>query len=136
VPAGPGTDGPVAGQLTPVRKRWYSKQLAVVPYHIWPEAVGDPSASAGGEVGWIARKDTVVDEAFARAAFALKVGDVSEPVDTDYGVHLIRVLERKAGTPQPFAEVKDEVRDGYAEDVRQNLVRQLRKTGVVQVTVP
>ncbi|MGL6095901.1 MAG: peptidylprolyl isomerase, partial [Fimbriiglobus sp.] len=96
----------------------------------------DPSASAGGDVGWIARKDTVVDEAFARAAFALKVGEISAPTDAAAGVCLIRVSERKAGTPAEFEKVREDVRDCYADDVRQNLLGHLRKTAIVQVSVP
>lgn len=96
----------------------------------------DPTAAQGGEVGFIARRDTIVDEAFARAAFALKPGEVSEPVEADYGVHLILVSERKPGAPAPYEKVAEEVRDCYAEDVRVALVAQLRKTGTVTVSLP
>lgn len=95
-----------------------------------------PTAPAGGEIGEVGRRDAVVDEAFTRAAFALKVGGVSEPTDTEFGVHLIRVSDRKAGTPEPFERVADLVRECYAEDVRRGLVAQLRKQAAIQVTVP
>ena len=41
----------------------------------------------------------MVEESFAKAAFTLKVGEVSEIVTTDFGLHLITVTERKSGTP-------------------------------------
>jgi peptidyl-prolyl cis-trans isomerase C len=57
-----------------------------------------PSAAGGGDVGFFPRK-WVVEEPFAKAAFALKVGEISEVVQTDYGLHLIEVTDRKAGQP-------------------------------------
>jgi parvulin-like peptidyl-prolyl isomerase len=96
----------------------------------------DPSAAQGGDIGYIPRRDGVADEAFARAAFELKVGDVSEPVETEFGVHLISVTDRKPGTPSTFEKAVEQVKDCYADDVRQALIAKLRKEGNVQVTVP
>ena len=56
-----------------------------------------PSAKAGGDIGWIERREPM-PEAFSAAAFALKPGEVSLPVETTFGVHLIQVLEVKPGT--------------------------------------
>ncbi len=56
-----------------------------------------PSAKAGGDIGWIERREPM-PEAFSAAAFALKPGEVSPPVETTFGVHLIQVLEVKSGT--------------------------------------
>ncbi len=95
-----------------------------------------PSAKAGGDLGEIARKDSIVDEAFAAAAFALKIGDVSEPVETEMGLHLIRVTDRKAGTPTTFEKSIERVRDLYAEDVRRSMLEKLRKDARIQITLP
>jgi peptidyl-prolyl cis-trans isomerase SurA len=56
-----------------------------------------PSAKDGGDIGWIDRREPM-PESFSAAAFALNVGDVSPPVTTTFGVHLIQVLEVKPGT--------------------------------------
>lgn len=96
----------------------------------------DPSSRSGGDIGYIARRDTVVDEAICRAAFALPVGEISSPVDTEFGVHLLLATDRRAGTPRPFEQVADEVRDCYTEDVRRNLLEQLRKAASIQINVP
>ena len=69
-----------------------------------------PSAPRGGDLDFIARK-WMVEEPFAKAAFAMKVGDLSDIVTTDYGLHLILVTDRKAGTPTTFEQVADEVRE-------------------------
>ena len=76
-----------------------------------------PSAPGGGDIGYFPRK-WVVDEAFAKAAFALKVGDVSDVVQSEYGLHLIKVTDRKAGQPSDFAKIKEDVREICTEDVR------------------
>src|SRR5262249_17337900 len=52
-----------------------------------------PSAATGGDLGFFPRKG-VVEEPFARAAFALKPGEVSDVVQTSYGLHLIQLTER------------------------------------------
>ncbi|MBL8024921.1 MAG: peptidylprolyl isomerase [Fibrobacteres bacterium] len=53
----------------------------------------DPSASLGGDLGFFEKG--FLDPAFERAAFALNVGDVSSPVRSSYGYHLIKLEERK-----------------------------------------
>ena len=55
-----------------------------------------PSAAEGGDIGWIERR-TPMPEEFSAAAYALEVGEVSRPVTTKFGVHLIQVLEIKPG---------------------------------------
>jgi peptidyl-prolyl cis-trans isomerase C len=95
-----------------------------------------PSAPQGGDLGYILRKDTLVDEAVGKAAFALKPGAVSEVVETTFGLHLITVTDRKPGTPVAFETCVEEVRDAFAEDFRTELVGKLRKQAQVQVTVP
>jgi peptidyl-prolyl cis-trans isomerase C len=51
------------------------------------------SKMVGGDIGFFPRKDVVV-EPFARAAFALELFQISEPVKTKYGHHLILIIER------------------------------------------
>ena len=55
-----------------------------------------PSAAAGGDIGWIERRRPMPED-FSRAAFALKVGEMSQPLVSPFGVHLIAVLEAKPG---------------------------------------
>src|SRR5262249_56914362 len=83
-----------------------------------------PSASDGGDVGTFPRK-FVVDENFARAAFALKPGEVSGVVQTDFGLHLIKVTERKPAQPSDFNKIKDDVREIYLDDLRLKLLARL-----------
>lgn len=93
------------------------------------------SAANGGDINYFARK-WVVDEAFAKAAFALKVGEVSDLVQTDYGLHLIKVTDRQPGQPSDFAKIKEEVRDVLVEELRQEIVSQQRKTADIKIHLP
>jgi len=61
----------------------------------------------GGDLGWISRG--TLEGPFEDALFALEVGEVSEPVRTEFGFHLIRLEEVRAGELQPFEEVREEL---------------------------
>jgi peptidyl-prolyl cis-trans isomerase C len=94
-----------------------------------------PSAPAGGDIGYFPRK-WVVDEAFAKAAFALKVGEVSDVVQSDFGLHLIKVTDRKPGQASELAKIKEDVREFCTEDIRQSLLAQMRKDAKIEVNLP
>ncbi len=65
------------------------------------------SAAKGGDLGTLSREQMLPD--FAKAAFALKPNEVSEPVKTPFGFHLIKLVERKKGTPLAFEQVKGQL---------------------------
>ncbi|MEC7814835.1 MAG: SurA N-terminal domain-containing protein [Pseudomonadota bacterium] len=66
------------------------------------------SAEQGGDLGFAGRG--VYDEAFENALFALEAGEVSEPVETTFGVHLIRLEEVRRSEPPTFEELREELR--------------------------
>jgi parvulin-like peptidyl-prolyl isomerase len=74
-----------------------------------------PSKERGGDLGRFAYKFAVV-ESFARAAFATQVGDVSDVVQTEFGMHLIKVTGRTPADPVDFDAVKDLVRKTMAQE--------------------
>lgn len=75
----------------------------------------DPSgAQTGGDLGWFGRGRMV--KPFEEAAFALDKGAVSEPVRTQFGVHLIKVEDKKAAGFEDFATVAEDIRRAMAED--------------------
>jgi peptidyl-prolyl cis-trans isomerase SurA len=51
-----------------------------------------PSAPKGGDIGWVSKAD--VDPSYAKAAFALKKGQVSKIVESEFGYHIIQLLEK------------------------------------------
>ena len=91
----------------------------------------DPQAQQGGDVGWFPRK-WVFEESFAKAAFALQVGQISDVVETEFGLHLIKVTDRKPGEKSEFAKIKSAVCDFYLEDLRQQILADLRKTARIE----
>lgn len=75
---------------------------------------GPNAAGPGGELGWLKRGTTV--KPFEDAAFALEPGKVSAPVRSQFGLHIIKVEEKKGGGTQSFAAVADEVRKAMAKE--------------------
>jgi peptidyl-prolyl cis-trans isomerase C len=95
----------------------------------------DSTAPAGGDIGFFPRK-FAVDDAFAKAAFALNVGQVSDVVETAYGVHLIKVTERKPGQPSEYSKIKDDVQMFFIEELRLALLDEQRKAAHIEVNLP
>lgn len=80
----------------------------------------DGTKNSGGDLGWFG-KDQMVKE-FADAAFSLPTGQLSDPVRTQFGYHLIWVDEKKNARDIPLEEVKDSIRSAIAaEKVQVNL---------------
>jgi parvulin-like peptidyl-prolyl isomerase len=91
-----------------------------------------PSAPKGGDIGFITRK-WMVDEPVAKAAFALKKGEMSELVESEFGLHLIYVTDRTEPKPTEFVACIDDVRDCFVEELRQTLLVELRKTAKIEI---
>ena len=69
----------------------------------------DPgSKTKGGDLGWILQKQTVPE--FEKTAFSLSPGQISDLVRTQYGFHIIKVLEKESAHTKPFDEIKDSIR--------------------------
>ena len=81
-----------------------------------------PSGATGGDLGFFPRYG-VMFEGFAKAAFALDKGQISEPVLTPFGVHLIRVSEINPGTKQ-WTEALDQLRVPTAAGMFERLAEQ------------
>ena len=75
-----------------------------------------PSASKGGNLGFFAR-DGMIPK-FSEVAFNLSEGEVSDFVETQYGIHIIKVHERKEAETQSFEEVKGQLRETLLQQKR------------------
>ncbi|MCF6282189.1 MAG: SurA N-terminal domain-containing protein [Candidatus Polarisedimenticolaceae bacterium] len=72
----------------------------------------DPGSSEeGGDLGFFERG--IMDKAFEDAAFSLQQGEVSGPVRSEFGYHLIKLTEIKGADIKPFSEVRDEIEVSY-----------------------
>jgi peptidyl-prolyl cis-trans isomerase D len=84
----------------------------------------DPgSAAKGGEEGWLVRGQTVPE--FEKAAFSLKVNEISDPVKTTYGYHILQVLAHEQAQLKPFNDVKAQLAAEYRKQGVNDLMQQL-----------
>ncbi|MFI4938081.1 MAG: SurA N-terminal domain-containing protein [Candidatus Berkiellales bacterium] len=86
------------------------------------------SAPSGGDLEWQVRGEMMPE--FEKVAFSLqKPGEISKPVRTDFGFHLIKLMAKKPETVQSFEQVKNEVAEKYkkqfAEEKLINLAEEL-----------
>jgi peptidyl-prolyl cis-trans isomerase C len=89
----------------------------------------DP-ASEGGDLGWFT-KDRMVPE-FADAAFKLEPGQVSDPVKSQFGWHIIKVEEKRMQTFPPFEQVKDQAARYVAQKAQGDLIAALHAGAKVE----
>jgi peptidyl-prolyl cis-trans isomerase D len=93
----------------------------------------------GGDLGWITQGQTVPE--FEKVAFSEPKGNISDLVKTQYGFHIIKVLDKETAHTKPFDEVKDSIRspmvlakaDKQASQLADNLstaIRQSNKTSL------
>jgi peptidyl-prolyl cis-trans isomerase SurA len=93
----------------------------------------DLSASKGGDLGWIYPGDTVPE--FERAMNALQPGQISEPIESPFGFHLIQVLERKTDDVSKERQrlvARQAIRERKLEEATQDWLRQVRDRAYVE----
>ncbi len=92
----------------------------------------------GGDTGFFNRGTMV--PAFERAAFSLEPGEVSDPVDTVFGVHIIKLEEREEPRLLPLDDVREQLRDYVREEKMEAVVDakidELRAAADVEVLIP
>lgn len=90
----------------------------------------DGSKDYGGDLGYFTAPEMVPE--FSKAAFALKVGELSPPVKTDFGWHIIRLDDRKMGAAQPLDQVKPALRSVLLGKKLQQVIAQLRDSSTIE----
>ena len=68
-----------------------------------------PDAQEGGDLGYV--KAGEMDKAIEKVAAGLKIGEISDIIKTSTGFHIIQVIDRKKGEPQPLTAVEGEIRN-------------------------
>ena len=90
----------------------------------------DPGASAGGDLGYFT-KDQMVPE-FAEVAFKMYPGQLSNPVKTQFGWHIIKLEDKRAKQPPEFDQVKDQIEAFLARKAQSEFIGQLRQSAKVE----
>ena len=95
----------------------------------------DTSSKSRGDLGYFKKGELL--PAFEKEVLRLRVGEVSGIVRTDFGFHIIKLLDRKGGGPLPLEEVKEKVKEDYYQKEREKAFRQfistLKEKSVIEI---
>ncbi len=95
----------------------------------------DPTRDVGGDLGEVIQGEMV--EEFDKAAFTQEIGLLSEPVRTQYGYHLIKVVGKSVSDVVPFEKVKGEIENRIYSDllqtVREDWLKRLKKEALIDI---
>ena len=66
------------------------------------------SAKKGGDLGWI--NEGAISEAFSEKIFTMKNGEISQPFETDYGFHIVKLFEEPQDVTKSLESIKGDIR--------------------------
>jgi len=96
------------------------------------------TAAGGGDTGLFHRGEMV--PAFEDVAFALRPGEISDPVETPFGVHILKLEERQEARLLPLDEIREQLRDHVrnerAEAAVQAEIARLRDAAEIEILIP
>ncbi|HVT37129.1 MAG TPA: peptidylprolyl isomerase [Nevskiaceae bacterium] len=84
------------------------------------------SAKKGGDLGWV--REGAIDPKLSQIAFELKEGTVSEPFETQFGFHIIKVLEAPQTKQRPLEAVKGDIRYRLRSEAKEAEVKRLTES--------
>lgn len=132
-------DGSTAAQVEKALKKATDLREKVFTHKNFASVAKESSACAsatnGGELEYFARGVMPAD--FDKVAFSLKIGETSEPVKTNFGFHIIEVIDKKPEYTRPFSEVKEFVatylkQRAGVEKINAHVI-ELKKTAKIEI---
>lgn len=97
------------------------------------KSIDTASAENGGDIGYVLQEELVPE--FGDVAFILKVGEVSKPVKTQYGWHIIKVEDIRPAEFMPFEDVKDGIIQRLQEQAIQEYLLKLTKDADIELKI-
>ena len=98
------------------------------------EKSADGGAKNGGDLGYFTREQMVSE--FSDAAFKLKKGEVSAPVKSAFGWHVIKLEDRRTVQPPPLDQVREDIRNQLAQGAIARTIDDLRKDAKIETFNP
>jgi parvulin-like peptidyl-prolyl isomerase len=136
--AGEGERAQIRAQLTDLRNKILANQIDFA--QAAKQYSHGITKDAGGDLDWFPhirlKWMMLLPESVVETAFTLQPGQISEVFESDAGMHLIKVIDRKAGQPSDFAKIKDDVRQLCIEQMQQAVLEQLRKEARIVIHLP
>jgi parvulin-like peptidyl-prolyl isomerase len=97
-----------------------------------------PSGPSGGDLGYFRERGDMIDK-FSDVAFAMKVGEISKPIKTKFGYHIIKVTDIKPPQKQSLDEVKHKIRailtDEKVKNILQEELDKVRKKSKIEINM-
>lgn len=92
------------------------------------------SAKQGGDLGWL--QEGAIDPAFSAKVFAMKAGELSEPLVTPFGFHVVKVIEGPQVVKQPFEAVSGDIRYRLRQEAKQAELDRLKQAAKIERKAP
>jgi len=88
------------------------------------------SAQNGGDLGWL--QEGAIDPAFSTRIFGMKAGELSEPIVTPFGFHIVKVLEGPQVIKQPFESVAGDIRYRLRQEAKASELERLKAAAKIE----
>ncbi|MGH7221997.1 MAG: peptidylprolyl isomerase [Gemmataceae bacterium] len=95
-----------------------------------------PTKAQGGDLDWFPHVKGVLPEPLLQTAFSLQPGQISDVLESELGIHILKVIGRKPGEPSDFNKIKEEVRQLCIEEMQQVVLQQLRQSAKIENYLP
>jgi peptidyl-prolyl cis-trans isomerase C len=92
------------------------------------------SAKQAGDLGWL--QEGAIDPSFSNKVFAMKTGELSEPLVTPFGFHVVKVIEGPQVIKQPFEAVSGDIRYRLRQEAKQAELDRLKQAAKIERKTP